>query len=268
MSVPPVPGLLLNGEWISPVRAYGGRVPLLTDILLDARHDLFPEFYVCRFGLPLGQHMEEQATVDLVLVSRNAPEWTLVFVAPSRNVDIESLVSRIQTVQGHTFEPREARQLARTIDDMEIERALEVVESSPQLLVVTDDPRHHLGSQLADADAVCDVMVVEPFYIGERYVIRVNGSAPQQTSPDVIATCVSHVLLSSCLTVHWEDPSEAPLDGPIVLRYGDEDTHWNLFVSGSEWLLQPVEGSPLRESPPFEIVKTRDLPWLIRASAD
>ena len=268
MSVPPVPGLLLNGDWIRPVRAYGGRVPLLTDILLGAKRDLFPEFYVRRFGLPLGQHMEEQATVELVLVSRNVPEWSLVFVEPSKNVDMESLVSRIQTVQGHTFESREARLLARMIDEIEIERALEVVESSPQLLVVTDDPRHDLGSQLDAAGVVCDVMIVEPFHIGEEYAIRINGSAPQQTSPDIIATCVSHVHLSSCLTVNWKDPSEAPLDGPIVLRYGDEDTQWNLYVSGSEWLLQPKEGSPLRESPPFEIVKTQDLSWLIRASAD
>ena len=268
MSVPPVPGLLLNGDWIRPVRAYGGKVPLLTDIVLKAQHDLFPEFHVTRFGLPLGQHFEEQASVDLVLVSRDAPEWSLVFVEPSKNVDMESLVSRIQTVQGHTFESREARLLARMIDGMEIELALEVVVSSPQLLVVTDDPRHDLGSQLADAGVVCDVMIVEPFHIGEEYAIRVNGSAPQQTSPDVIASCVSHATIPSCLTVHWKDPSKAPFDGPIVLRYGEGDTHWNLFVAGSEWQLQPQGGFPLWEPPPFEIVKTQDPPWLIRASAD
>ena len=268
MSAPPVPGLLLNGDWIRPVRAYGGRVPWLTDILMGAQHYLFPEFYVSRFGLPMGQNMDEQASVDLVLVSRDVSEWRLVFVEPSSNVDMESLVSRIQTVQGHIFETREARELARIIDDIKIERALEIVESSPKVLVVTDDPRHDLSSQLADAGVVCDVMIVEPFHIGREYAIRVNGNAPQQTNPDVIATCVSHATISSCLTVHWKNPSEAPLDGPIVLRYGEENTHWNLFVSGSEWLLQPPEGFPLRESSPFEIVKTPDSPLLIRASAD
>ena len=242
-------------------------MPWLTDIVLKAKHYLFPEFYVCRFGLPLGEHLEEQASVDLVLVSRDAPEWSLVFVEPSRKVEMESLLSRIQTVQGHTFDSREARLLARIVDDMEIERAIEVVASSPQLLVVTDDPRHDLISQLADAGVVCDVMIVEPFYIGGEYAIRVNGSAPQQTSPDVIATCVSHATISSCLIVHWKDPSEAPLDGPIVLRYGEGDTHWNLFVAGSEWQLQPKAEFPLRESSPFEIVKTQYPPWLIRASA-
>ena len=267
MSAPPVPGLLLNGGWIRPVRAYGGRVPWLTDILLKAKHYLFPEFYVCRFGLPMGEHLEEQASVDLVLVSRDVPEWSLIFVEPSKNVDMESLVSRIQTVQGHTFDSREARLLAHMFDDVEIERALEVVANSPQLLVVTDDPRYDLSSQLADAGVACEVMIVEPFHIGGEYAIRVNGSAPLQTNPDVIATCVSHTTISSCLIVHWKDPSEALSDGPIVLRYREENTHWNLFVSGSEWQLQPEAEFPLWESPPFEIVKTQDPPWLIRASA-
>ncbi len=242
-------------------------MPWLTDILLKAKHYLFPEFYVRRFGLPLGEHLEEQASVDLVLVSKDAPEWSLVFVEPSRKVEIESLLSRIQTVQGYAFKTREARELARVIDDIEIERALDVVGNSPKLLVVTDDPRHNLTSLLGDADVVCDVMIVEPFYIGGEYAIRVNGSAPQQVSSEVIATCVSQPILPSCLTVHWKDPGEAPPDGPMVLRYREEDTHWNLFVSGSEWQLQPEAEFPLWESPPFEIVKTQDPPLLIRASA-
>ena len=267
MSAPPVPGLLLNGDWIRPVRTYGGRVPWLTDILLKAKHYLFPEFYVRRFGLPLGEHLEEQASVDLVLVSRDAPEWSLVFVEPSRKVEMESLLSRIQTVQGHTFDSREARVLARIVDDIEIEWALEVVASSPQLLVVTDDPRHDLSSQLADAGVFCDVMIVEPFHIGGEYAIRVNGRTPRQSNPDVIATCVSEPILPSFLTVNWIDPSEAPPDGPLVLRYGEEDTHWNLFVSGTEWQLQPEGEFPLWEPSPFEIVKTQYPPWLIRASA-
>ena len=268
MSVPPVPGLLLNGEWVPPVRSYVGRGHSLPEIILHVKDDLFPNFYVSNFGLPLAQDLEEPITVDLVLVAKDSTAWCFLFVVPSKTVHMESLIARLQTASELVFDVREARELARNIDDLELEQAQAVVGDSPKLMVVTDDPRNDWYSQLASSDIDCDVMVVEPFYSGEQYIIRVNGDAPVQSPAGVVATCTGHELIANCLFVHWNDTSEIPPEGPIVLRYGEVDTDWVLFHAGPIWQLQPTGPFPLRESESYELVKGQDEPWSIRTSAN
>ena len=268
MSVPHVPGLLVGGGWIPPVRTYVGKGHSLPEIILRAKGDIFPKFHVASFDLLLGQEYEEQATVDLVLVSKDSPTWYLLFVVPSTNADMESLIARLHTASGHQFSPRDAQELSRIIDGLELEQAEAVVSDIPNLTVVTDDPRNDWSSQLASSDIDCAVMVVEPFYCGEGYVIRLNGDAPVQFPAGVIATCVDDPVIASILIVHWTDTSEILPEGPIVLKYGEEDTNWVLFHAGPIWQLQPTGPFPLRESAPFELARGQNGLLTIRASVN
>ena len=268
MSVPQVPGLLLGGGWIPPVRSYVGKGHSLPEIILQAKEDLFPKFHVASFGLLLGQEYEEQAAVDLVLVSKDSPTWYLLFVVPSTDADMESLIARLHTASGHQFSHRDAQELSRIIDGLDLEQAEAVASDIPNLIVVTDDPRNDWSSRLASSDIDCDVMVVEPFYCGEGYVIRLNGDAPVQYPVGVIATCVENPVIANCLVVHWTDTSQIPPEGSIVLRYGDEDTHWVLLHAGPIWHLQPAGPFLLQEPAPFELVKGQNDLLTIRASAN
>ena len=175
MSAPYIPGLLLDGEWAPPVRASGDS---LADIIGQAGSHLFPDHYLCTFDLPLVPDPEDPIRVDLALVSKDLKAWYLLFVVPSRDVHMESLVSRIRSAKNHVPGTRDAEELADLIDDLEWTQARALVRNSPVLIVVTDNPRHNWGEKLSASNAEVHIMIVEPFLCGGRYVFRVNGDVP------------------------------------------------------------------------------------------
>ena len=261
MTAPYIPGLLLDGEWAPPFRASGDS---LADIIGQAGSQLFPDHHLTTFDLPLVREQEDPVRVDLALVSKDLQSWYLVFVIPSKDVDMESLVSRIRSAENHLSGIREAQELADQINDLELAQALELVRNSPVLIVVTDDPRHSWGEQLAASNAKVHVMIVEPFFCGGRYAFRVNGDVPTTIDSNVVATCESHPTLPNCLVVHWNNSTSMPDRGPITLGYGDLDTQWEHLHGVSTSQLQSIGTFLLPDAARFEIVGPADGLWTIR----
>ena len=259
-----VPGLLLDGKWIPPVRSYGGTAPRFPEIIIAAGSQIFPNYYVARFDLSLGQDLEESVAVDLALVSKAFDAWYLVFVEPAVHADPESLIFRLDTAYSHPFGVREAGELVRQIDQLTLEPARVLVHNNPRMIVVTDDPRHPWTEKLMSSNAQADVMIIEPFRYLDDYVIRVNGKAPTEIGMDVIGVCKPHPVLSNCLMVSWQRPTSIPPPGVLTLRYGHSDTEWDLLQGDETWQLQPRGPFPLAEDPPFEIVQDPDRAFSIR----
>lgn len=266
MTAPQIPGLLLKGEWISPLRAYGATGYSLAEIIQQSGDDMFPSHYLASFDLFLAQDMEDPVRVDLTLVSKDLGAWYLLFVVPSRNADMESLVARLQSARQHSFGAREAKELARQIDELDIRETLAVIRNSPNLVVVTDDPRHKWSEHLAASRVETSVMIVEPFPFDGHYAFRVNGDAPNEMGLNVIATCEYHPTIPNCLEVSWNNPNSIPPPGIITLKYGNVDTEWNLLHGVPRWQLQPTGTFPLSDSPPFEIVEVEDGILFVRSS--
>ena len=263
MSVPHIPGLLLDGEWAPPVRTSGDS---LAEIIEEAGNILFPDHFVTTFDLPLLRDPDPPIRVDLALVSKDLQAWYFVFVIPSRDVDMESLMSRIRSADGHMSGIREAQELSDQINDLGMSQALKLVRNSPLLMVVTDDPRHRWGEQLAASDSKVHVMIVEPFFCGGRYAFRVNGDAPTTMDSNVVATCESHTNLSTCLVVRWNNLTSMPHPGLITLKYGDLDTEWEHLHGVPTSQLQSVGAFPLPDAAQFEIVGSPDGVLTIRVS--
>ena len=266
MTVPHIPGLLLNGEWIPPLRSYDATGHSLAEIIQQSGDHMFPSHYLASFDLLLARDLEDPVSVDLTLVSKDLGRWYLLFVVPSRNANMESLVARLQSAREHEFSVREAQELARQIDELDIHETLAVIRNSPNLVVVTDDPRHNWSERLAASRVETSVMIVEPFLSGGHYVFRVNGDAPNEMGLNVIATCEYHPTIPNCLEVTWNNPNSIPQPGIITLRYGDIDTEWNLLQGVPRWQLQPARQFPLPNSPPFEIVEGTDGLFFVRSS--
>ena len=263
MTAPYIPGLLLDGEWAPPVRASGDT---LADIIEMAGSQLFPDHYLTTFDLPLEQEGEYPVRVDLALVSKDLRAWYLIFVIPSKDVDMESLVSRIRTTENHLSGTTEARELADLIPALEFFQARELVRNSPILIVVTDDPRHGWEEQFAAYDVKAHVMIVEPFYCGGRYAFRVNGDVPTTVVSNVVAICEFHPTLPNCLVVYWNNPASILPPGQITLRYGDLTTEWEHFHGNPTSQLQSAGMFPLPDAAKFEIVGPNSGNWTIRVS--
>ena len=267
MPIPCVPGLLWQGNWIPPMRSYGGGNPSLTDIILQASGNIFPNHFVSSFDLALGQGLDGAAPADIAIVSKDLQAWYLLFVEPSIDSDAESLVERLELAQNHVFGPREARELARQMKEIDSDQAFLVVQNNPRLMVVTDDPHHQLYEWFSSSGVEVNVMVVEPFLVAGSYAIRINGDNATEAGMGIIGTCKYHELMSNCLWVTWTNFNEIPNPGPIKLKYGDKETQWLLLQVGLEWQLQPKDHFPLHESPPFEIVLDEENALSIRSSS-
>ena len=262
MSAPYIPGLLLDGEWTPPVRASGDS---LADIIGQAGSHLFPDHYLCTFDLLLVPYPEDPIRVDLALVSKDLQAWYLLFVVPSRDVNMESLISRIRTAKTHMSGLKEATELADQIPDLNLTQTRVLVRNSPVLIVITDDPRNNWSGRLAASNAEVHVMIIEPFLCGDRYAFRVNGDVPTTIDSNVVATCEFHPTIPSCLVVQWNNPTPMRHPGPIILMYGDLETDWELFQGSSTSQLQSVRTFPLPDADQFEIVGPPDGLWTIRA---
>ena len=250
-----IPGLLLDGEWAPPVRATGDS---LSDIIEKAGSLLFPDHYLTTFDLPLFGDPDDPIRVDLALVSKNVQAWYLLFVVPSRDVNVESLASRIRTAKNHLSGTREAEELADQIPGLELTQTRVLVRNSPVLMVITDDPRNNLSGQLAASNAEVHVMIIEPFFHGGGFAFRVNGDVPTTMDSNVVGTCKFQPTLPNCLVVDWNSPTTALDLGRIILKYGDMDTEWDHFKGDPTSLLQSTGTFALPYADRYEIVGSPD----------
>ena len=267
-----MPGLLLSGVWVPPIRIYGGiGTSSLTDIILSERDKIFPGYYVSEFDLAFGSDSEEPDSeepeiADVVLVAQDYHAWYLLFVEASRNADVGLLVRRLRAANLHDFGAREVSYLRMKHEDLELGQLRTLLQHPPRYVVVTDEPRHNWDDLLSNSGIRADVMIVEPFLHNGGYVLRLNGKTPPQTGIKVIATCVNHERAENCLKVSWSDPDAIPVSGPLSAKYGSVMTEWNLYNENSESLLFCTGSFPLQESPPFDLIEAPDGTYSIRKS--
>ena len=263
MATPCVPGLLLDGEWIPPVRLYGRGVPNLAEILLAQGNLIFPRHHMFPFELALFRDRYTSGYVDLALVSEDYSAWFLIFVAPNKTTNLEYLRAQLEVARLNLFGYREAQYVSQQLGESDEARIEIMVADGPRFVVVTDEPRHGWDEEFRGFEV--DIMVVEPFRVGEGFVFRVNGDHPIQTWPDVMGTCHRYSNLAGCLVVTWTDPDDSLPKGNLQLKYGEAMTNWVLTQGGSSWYLIPdAERFPLDEDPPFEIVRILDGAYAIR----
>ena len=253
-----VPGLLLEGAWIPPVRAYGGTTKSLVDIVCAERDNIFPGYYVSKFDLSFAQDLEDPLNVDLVLISGNYDAWHLALVQPSREADVDSLAANLQTMSLQRFGGREGRYLETEMKGLDKDRIASLVNEQPNFLVITDDPRNNWAEQFAKADVRADIMTVEPFRLGRKYVLRINGRCPSYAGDEVVGFCTEYPAMANCLVLAWNSHLSAPDAGQLEVRYGDAVTRWQVFPVESERYLIAEGVFPLPEAPPFELILEAD----------
>ena len=253
-----VPGLLLEGVWVPPVRIYGGGTKSLVDIVYSERDNIFPGYYTSKFELSFAQSLEDPLNVDLVLISGNYDAWHLLLVEPSRDADVDSLIANLQTMMSHRFSGREARYLKTEIEGIDEDRIAPLINEQPNFLVVTDDPRNNWSERFAKAGVDAEIMIVEPFRIGERYVLRINGNCPSYAGEKLVGICSEYPSLASCLVLSWNSRQKAPDPGKLEIRYGDAVTQWQVLPGGTERYLISEGVFPLQDRPPFELILEAD----------
>ena len=267
-----VPGLLLCGNWIPPVRTYEeSGISSLTEIILSERDKIFPGYYVSEFDLTLGPDseepdLEEPEKADVALVAQDYQAWYLLFVEASRNADVDSLATRLKAANLHDFGGREALYLRTKHEGLDLDQTRSLLQHPPRFVVVTDDPRHNWNDLLFKSDIKGDIMIVEPFIHDEKYVLRLNGETPPQIGINVVATCTVHTTIANCLEVNWNNPNFAPQAGSFSMKYGNVMTEWILYHGNPESVLVCSDSFPLRESPPFDIIEAPDGSYSIRKS--
>lgn len=269
MPAPRVAELLLNGNRIPSVRNYSQPIPSLPEMLLSQAGEIFPGYYVSRFELALYRDLEETAVVDLALVSQDYSAWHLLFVAPIRTADLEYLRAKLRIALDSPFGNREATELIRQIKKsdegagLDEDKTKTLVDEGPKFAIVTDDPRHGWDKEFTGLEV--DIVIVEPFRVGDGFVFRVNGDYPARLESDVFGTCSTHPVVPGTLVVDWTIPDEAPAPGPFQMQYEGVTTSWDLVQGSSQWVLMPEsEASGLHEEGSFEIVKASDETYLLR----
>ena len=261
MTTVPIRGLLMEGEWTPPIDVLTEHSSSLSRIIADAKGHLFPGNYLCRFDLPLARpnDLQEAIRADLALVAKSLDAWYLLFVVPARTVDMDSLVSKLESARLVDLGDRAARYLAREIGELDEGEARLLVREAPGLVVVTDDPTHEWGETFTAAHLEVEVIVAEPFPIlDDGYTIRLNGQTTARSDVCVIATCEEHPTFSTCLLVTWVDSIAKLPPGNISLTYRGIVTHWELRPGDPSWQLHAVGTFPILESSPFEIVEATD----------
>lgn len=257
----------MEGEWTPPIDVLLEHSASLPRIIVDAKDHLFPGSYLCRFDLPLARanDLEEAIRADLALVAKSFDAWYLLFVMPARTVDVDSLVSKLESARLVDLGDRAARHLAKGIDELDEGEARLLVREVPGLVVVTDNPDHEWHETFTAAHLEVEVIVVEPFPIqDDGYAIRLGGQTTAEDDVCIIATCEEHPTFSTCLLVNWVDSIARVPPGDISLSYRGIVTHWELRPGDPVWQLHAVGTFPLLESPPYEIVEGTDGTFSIR----
>ena len=226
----------------------------MVDIVYSERDSIFPGYYIAKFELSLAHDFEDPLNVDLVLISSDYDTWYLMLIEPSRDADVDSLIANLQAMTLYHFGGREALYLETEIEGIDVDRVASLVNEQPNFLVVTDDPRNNWSKRIAQAGVEAEVMIVEPFQVGEEYVIRINGKCPSYASENLIGICNEHPILPSCMVLTPSNPLQSPEQSELEIRYGDTVTRWQVSPGHSERYLISEGDFPLPERPPFELV--------------
>ena len=259
-----VPGLLIDGAWIPPIRIYGGTTKSLVDIVCSELDNIFPGFVVSRFDLSFAQDLEDPLNVDLVLISNSYDAWYLALVQPSRDADLDSLTANLRTMNMHRFGGREARYLETEVEGLDKERAASLVNEHPNFLVITDDPRNDWSERFNRAGVEADIMVIEPFQLGTKYVLRINGKCPRHAAENVVGLCNDYPSLTNCLVLVCNNHDIAPEAGELKVKYGDVVTQWQVLPGHPDLYLIAEGPFPLQEKPPFELILETDGTYTFR----
>ena len=125
----------------------------------------------------------------------------------------------------HHFGGREARYLETQVEGVDIDRVSALVNEQPNLLVITDDPRNDWPARFSTAGVDADIMIIEPFPLGSKYVLRINGKCPRYAADNVVGLCNEHPTLANFLVLVCNSPEMAPKAGELKVKYGDVITN-------------------------------------------
>ena len=256
MSPLTVPGLLLDGDCVPPLRTYGGGTENLIDIVYAERECIFPGYRTVKFDLTFAHDFEEPLNADLSLIPETYDVWYLLLVEPSNDTDIDSLIANLKSISLHSFGLREARYLARTATDLDPSRIASLAHEQPNVLVITDDPRIDWSQRFTEAGIEAEIMIVEPFKVGDGYVIRVNGAYPSRRRDDLVGNCTEYPNLQNCLFLTSVGRFTPPEDGVLTIMYGSTMTRWQVLPGpgDAEYYLISEGDFPLQQNPPFELI--------------
>ena len=211
-----------------------------------------------KFDLSFAQDLEDPLNVDLVLISRNYDAWYLALVQPSRDADLDSLTANLRTMSMHHFGGREARYIETEVEGVDKDRVTSLVNEQPSFLVITDDPRNDWSERFSTAGVEADVMIIEPFRLGTKYVLRINGKCPGHAADNVVGLCNEYPALANCLVLVCNSHEMAPEAGPLRVKYGDVVTRWQVLPGNPDLYLIAEGAFPLQEKPPFELILEAD----------
>ncbi len=258
-----IPGLVLENEWIPPLRYENNLVSSLTSALLESKDILFPDYFLVEFDLLLGPPDEDQVQANLALVDRECKSWCLLYICPSGSTDLSELEHKIETTGRNEFGVREALDLQRNIDSFTKEQLIYLVNSDdPKLIVITDDPHHGWFKKIPDLDL--NVMVVEVFLKEEKGAIRVNGMYPLIQNQKLIAFAWRHIIIPHTLELDRPLPSPLNARAQIRLRHKENTSQWKLVNTPGAMLLTTTDYYELPNSNKYKIMQEPDGTLLIQ----
>ena len=120
---------------------------------------------------------------------------TLHWFNRAGDADLDSLTANLRTMSLHYFGGREARYLETEVEGVDKNRVATLVNEQPRFLVITDDPRHDWSERFSAAGVEADIMIIEPFRLGTKYVLRINGKCPRNEATNVVGLCNEHLAL-------------------------------------------------------------------------
>lgn len=258
-----IPGLVLENEWIFPLRFKDSTKYMLTRVILDNKDVLFPDYYLVEFDLLLGKPDEDQVAADFAMVDKNCRSWCLMYVFPSRSVILSEVEHRIETTRNNEFGVREARALKKNINDFAQGQLNTLVTcEDPDLIIVTDDPHHGWNEKLPETNL--NVLVVEVFSSVDRHAIRVNGMYPIIQSQDIVANAKLHAIVPNALELDRPLPSPFHTLEQITLTCGENTSQWKPVKLNDEVRLLVSEQHKLPKSRNFRITRQADETLLIQ----
>jgi hypothetical protein len=261
-----IPGLVLENEWIPPLRFTNSTKSMLTRVILENKDVLFPDYYLVEFDLLLGKPDEDQVAADFAMVDKNCRSWCLMYVFPSRSVILSEVKHRIETTRNNDFGVREARALKKNIADLTQGQLNTLITwEVPELIIVTDDPHHGWhGSDEELPETNLNVLVMEAFSSVDRRAIRVDGMYPTVQSQDIVANARPHAIVPNALELDRPLPSPYDTLEQITLICGESASQWKPAKLNNEVRLLVSERHGLPKSANFKIARQADGTLLIQ----
>ncbi len=249
-----IPGLVLDNEWISPLRFKDSTESRLTRVILDNKDVLFPDYYLVEFDLLLGKPDEDQVAANFAIVRKDCESWCLIYVFPSGSAILSEVAHRIETTRSNEFGVREAMALKRNINGFTQNQLTTLVTcEDPDLIIVTDDPHHGWNEKLPEMNL--NVLVMEVFSSENREAIRVNGMYPLTQSQDIVAYAKPHDIIPNALELDRPLPNPFDTLEQIILICSENTSQWKPIKINGEVRLLVSEQYRLPKSRNFRITR-------------